>query len=124
VTHCTPFRFLIGPVSIMAEILSRLALMLRSDTTKAEEHAPWNPERHFSGFRFTLCCCSFAKTLVRSGTRSPVFFNLTTMSSTYASMMWPIDSPKCVACIIGKLRLHFETKGPRLIAVCVEWSNE
>jgi hypothetical protein len=49
---------------------------------------------------------------------------LTTMSSTYASMMRPIDSPKCVACIIGKLRPHFEPKGPRLIAVRAEWSNE
>jgi hypothetical protein len=31
---------------------------------------------------------------VRSGTRSPVFFNLTTMSSMYASMMHPMSSPK------------------------------
>jgi hypothetical protein len=31
---------------------------------------------------------------VRSGTRSPIFFDLTTMSSTYASMMQPINSPK------------------------------
>jgi hypothetical protein len=34
VTRCTPFRFLIGPVSIMAEILSGLASMPCSDTTK------------------------------------------------------------------------------------------
>jgi hypothetical protein len=31
---------------------------------------------------------------VRSGTRSLVFFDLTTMSLTYASMMRPINSPK------------------------------
>jgi hypothetical protein len=31
---------------------------------------------------------------VRSGTRSHVFFNLTMMSLTYASMMRPINSPK------------------------------
>jgi hypothetical protein len=46
------------------------------------------------GFSFTPCCHSFAKTSVRSGTKSPVFFNLTTMSSTYAYMMWPINSLK------------------------------
>jgi hypothetical protein len=34
VTHCTPFSFLIGPMSMMAEIFSGLASMLRSDTTK------------------------------------------------------------------------------------------
>jgi hypothetical protein len=34
------------------------------------------------------------KTSARSGTRSPVLFDLTTMSSTYASMMWPISFPK------------------------------
>jgi hypothetical protein len=31
---------------------------------------------------------------VRSRTRSLVFFDLTMMSSTYASMMRPINSPK------------------------------
>jgi hypothetical protein len=31
---------------------------------------------------------------VRPGTRSPVFFDLTTMSSTYASVTRPINSPK------------------------------
>jgi hypothetical protein len=31
---------------------------------------------------------------VRSGTRSPVFFDWTTMSSMYASMMRPINSSK------------------------------
>jgi orotate phosphoribosyltransferase len=30
---------------------------------------------------FTPCCLSFAKTSVTSGTRSPVFFDLTTKSS-------------------------------------------
>jgi hypothetical protein len=30
-----------------------------------------------------LCCRSFAKTSARSGTRSPIFFNLTTMSLSY-----------------------------------------
>jgi hypothetical protein len=46
------------------------------------------------GFSFTLCCRSFTKTSVRSGTISPVFFYLTMMSSTYASMMQLINSPK------------------------------
>jgi hypothetical protein len=46
------------------------------------------------GFSFTLCCRSFSKTSVRSGTRSPVFFDLTTISSTYASIVRPINSPK------------------------------
>jgi hypothetical protein len=42
---------------------------------------------HFSGFNFTPCCRNFAKTSVRLGTRSPVFLDMTTMSSMYASMM-------------------------------------
>jgi hypothetical protein len=48
----------------------------------------------FSGFSFTSCYLSFAKSSVRSRTRSTVFLDLTTMSSTYASMMCPISSPK------------------------------
>jgi hypothetical protein len=31
---------------------------------------------------------------VRSGTKPPIFFDLTTMSSMYASMMRPINSSK------------------------------
>jgi sirohydrochlorin ferrochelatase len=42
---------------------------------------------------FTLCSLSFTNTYVRSGTRSPVFFDLSTMSSTYALMMRPMSSP-------------------------------
>jgi hypothetical protein len=37
---------------------------------------------------------------MRSGTRSPVFFDLTTMSSMYASMIHPMRSTKT-------RRMHF-----------------
>jgi hypothetical protein len=68
--------------------------MPRSDMTKSRSMPLGTPKTHFSGFSITFCCHSFAKTSVRSVTRSPVFFDLTTMSSTYASMMHPINSPK------------------------------
>jgi hypothetical protein len=61
--------------------------MSRSDTTKPRSTPLGTLKMHFLGFRFTLCCHSFTKTSVRLGTRSPVFFDLTTMSSTYAYMM-------------------------------------
>jgi hypothetical protein len=85
---------LIGPMSMMVEIFSGLASMPRSNMTKPRCMPLGTPKTHFSGFSFTQCCRSFAKTSVRSGTRSPVFFDLTTMSSTYASMMRPINSLK------------------------------
>jgi hypothetical protein len=81
-TCCMPFRFLIGLMSIIAEIFSGLASMPCSDPTKPKSMPLVTPKTHFSGFSFTPCYRSFAKTSVRSGTRSPVFFNLTTMSST------------------------------------------
>jgi hypothetical protein len=87
VIRCTPFRFLIGPMFMMDDILSGLASMPRSDTTKPRSMPLGTPKTHFSGFSFTPCCRSFAKTSVRSGTRFPVFLDLTTISSTYASMM-------------------------------------
>jgi hypothetical protein len=85
---------LIGPMSMMAEIFSGLASMLRSDTTKPRSMPLGTPKMHFSGFSFTPCYRSFVNTSVRSGTRFPVFLDLTTMSSTYASMMRPINSLK------------------------------
>jgi hypothetical protein len=60
-------------MSIMAEILSGLASMPRSDMTKLRSMPLGTPKTHFSRFSFTPCCRSFAKTSVRSGTRSPVF---------------------------------------------------
>jgi hypothetical protein len=125
VTHCTPFRFLIGPMFIISEIFSGLASMPRSDMTKPRSMPLRSPKTHFSGFNFIPCCRSFAKTSVRSGTRSPVFFDLTTMSSTYASMMRPINSPKTHHMHRWKSSAHiFEPKGHRLIALRAKRSNE
>jgi hypothetical protein len=81
-------------MSMMAEIFLGLASMPRSDTTKLRSMPLGTPKTHFSGFSFTLCCHSFVNTSVRSGTRSPIFLDLTTMLSMYASMMRPINSPK------------------------------
>jgi hypothetical protein len=67
VTRCRPFRFLIGPMSMMAEIFSGLASMPRSDMTKPRSIPLGTPKTHFLGFSFTPCCRSFAKTSVRSG---------------------------------------------------------
>jgi hypothetical protein len=92
VTHCTPFKFLIGPMSMMAEIFLGLASMLHAKTTKPRSMPLGTPKTHFSGFSFIPCCHGFAKTSVRLGTRSPVFLDLMMMSSTYASMMHPINS--------------------------------
>jgi hypothetical protein len=66
VTRCTPFRFLIGPMSMMAEILSGLASTPRFDTTKPRSMPLGTSKTHFLKFSFTLCCRSFSKTLVRS----------------------------------------------------------
>jgi hypothetical protein len=44
VTHCTPFRFLIGPMSMMAEIFLGFCLDVALRHDKAKEHAPRNPE--------------------------------------------------------------------------------
>jgi hypothetical protein len=92
---------LIGPMSMMTEIFSG-ASMPHSDMTKPRSMPLGTPKMHFSGFSFTLCCRSFAKTSVRSGTRSPVFLNLTAMLSTYASMMRPINSSKTCRMHVGK----------------------
>jgi hypothetical protein len=53
VTHCMSFRFLIGPMSMMAEIFSGLASMPHSNTTKPRSMPLGTPKTHFSGFSFT-----------------------------------------------------------------------
>jgi hypothetical protein len=49
VTRCTPFTFLIGPMSMMAKIFSRIRLNATFRHDKAKEHAPRNPENAFLG---------------------------------------------------------------------------
>jgi hypothetical protein len=71
VTYCTPFRFLIGPMSMIAEIFSGFASMARSDMTKPRSMPLGTPKTHFLGFSFTPCCRSFGKTSVRWGDQVP-----------------------------------------------------
>jgi hypothetical protein len=62
---------------------------------EAEEHASRNPKNtFFLGFSLIPLALRHWKVLSRSVTRSLAFLDLATMSSTYASMVQPMRSPK------------------------------
>jgi hypothetical protein len=81
-------------MSVMAEKFSGLASMPHFDMTRPRSMLLRTPKTHFLGLSFTLCSHSFANTSVRSETRSLVFFDLTMISLTYASMIRLMSSPK------------------------------
>jgi hypothetical protein len=74
VTRCTPFRFLIGPMSMMVEILPGLASMPRSDTTKPRSMPLGTPKTHFSGFSFTPVLSQLREDLSEVGDQIPRLF--------------------------------------------------
>ena len=82
VIRYTPFTFWIGPMLVMAEILSGLASMPRSETMKPSSMPLGTPKTHFSGLSLIPFAQSFAKICLRSATRWSARLDFTMMSST------------------------------------------
>jgi hypothetical protein len=96
-SFCTPFRFQIGAMLVMAEIFSGLASMSRSETMNPRSMPRGTPKMHFSGFSLIFFSLRKQNATSRSATRSLAVLDLTTISSMYASMVHPIRSPKTLS---------------------------
>jgi hypothetical protein len=81
-TLCTPFKYLMGPMLVMATIFSRLASMPHSETMNPRSIPRGTPKTHFSGLSFTPFALRHLNVISRSERRSEAFLVLTTMSST------------------------------------------
>ena len=92
-TLCTPFKSRIGPIHLMASTFSGLGSMPHWETMKLKSIPRGTPKTHFSGLSFTPLALRQSNAILRSATRSSAFLDFTTMSSTYASMFYPIWSP-------------------------------
>ena len=81
-------------VNIQANTRSVTASMLRWETMYPKSMPRGMPKTHFSGLSLILFARRQPKAISRSWIRSPYLFDLTTMSSTYASTVDPLCSPK------------------------------
>jgi hypothetical protein len=100
-------------------------LMPRSDMTKPRSMPLGTSKTHFLGFSITQCCHSFTKTSVRSGAKSPVLFDLTTMSSTlrFYDVSYRLLEDTSHASLESSARI-LEPEGHRLVVVRTERSDE
>ena len=79
---------------MMVENFSGLASIPRSETMNPRSMPRGTPKIHFSGFSLIPLALRHQKVSSRSATRPLAFLDLTMMSSTYASIVLPIRSPK------------------------------
>ena len=76
VIHWTPFTFWIGPIFVMAEILSGLASMSRSETMKPSSMPLGTPENALLGVEFDAIRSEFCKSLLKVGNEVVSLFGL------------------------------------------------
>jgi hypothetical protein len=93
-TLWTPLRSRIRPIRSRAATFSGLASMPRWETMYPKSMPRGTPKTHFYGFNFTPLARRQPNAMRRSLTRSSAFLVFTTMSSTYASTVHPMWSPK------------------------------